>query len=176
MSDDLPELLYRDRTITGRLRRYFEYRTIAEMSVWFCIAAVASLIVTILGSVALGPCGPGAFILWLVFLGWLWRTFARIARGWNAARLGTRTFKYMQITFLAAMTLTMLVHGALFEQRKVLALMLLSFDVVVVAMAFVFLLLARSARCRVPWRTYGEVCAMAALLVAEVLLTKYWDR
>ncbi len=189
MSDDLPELLlYQDRTLAGRLRRYFQYRSIAEMSIWFCIVAVAGLIITSLASLGLGTLAGiggqssatvgavmlGGLVLWLGFLVWLWRRFVRIARGWGAERLGAPTFRCMQVTFLVVAAVTMFAQGVLFEERTIFALLLLSFDTVIVGMAFVFLLLAWSARCRVPWRTHAEVFGMAAMLVLEVLLTKPW--
>jgi hypothetical protein len=188
MDDDLPELLYQDRTVAGRLRRYFEYRSIAEMSVWFCIAAAISMIVVTIASVVLGTlvgigsksdaiAGAavlGGLVLWLGFLAWLGWTFVRIARGWGPERLGTPIFRYMQVTFLVMTALTMLPSGVLFKEGNIFPVVLLAFDTVIVGMVFVFLLLAWSARCRVPWRTYAEVFGMAAMLIFEIFLTKPW--
>jgi hypothetical protein len=62
----------------------------------------------------------------------------------------------------------------LFKEGNIFPVVLLAFDTVIVGMVFVFLLLAWSARCRVPWRTYAEVFGMAAMLIFEIFLTKPW--
>jgi len=185
MRDDLLKFPDQDRTITGGLRRYFEYRSVAEMSIWFSIAALAGLIGIVLAGLVLAVLvgiekATGIAILvglalWLGCLGWLWVTFVRIARGWGTQRLGTPIFRYMQIAFLALTALTMLARGVLFRQQEIFFLTLLAFDNIIVGMIFVFLLLAWFARCKVPWRTYGEVLAMTAMFVAEVFLTKPWS-
>jgi len=66
------------------LKENFEDRTVAEMSVWFCIAATGSFIVAVLLLPVLGGiCGlAGVFvelIVWLGSLAWLARSFVRIA-------------------------------------------------------------------------------------------------
>jgi hypothetical protein len=158
------------------------------MSVWFCITAVTSMIIAVVASVGLGSLAGaagksdatagtvvlGGLILWLGFLAWLWCTLVRIARGWGAERLGAPTFRSMQVTFLVITASTTLARGVASKERNVFPVVLLAFDTVIVGMICVFLLLAWSARCRVPWRTYAEVFVMAAMLAFEIFLIKPW--
>ncbi|HQA89548.1 MAG TPA: hypothetical protein PK316_07840 [Sedimentisphaerales bacterium] len=157
------------------LKENFEDRTVAEMSVWFCIAATGSFIVAVLFLPVLGGiCGLAGvsveLIVWLGSLAWLARSFVRIARGWGSDRLGAETFAAMQRVFLVMTALTMLAHGVYFEQFRVFLYMLVGFDVIILEMIVVFLLLAWFARCPVPWRTYGQIGAVALLFVLQVVL------
>lgn len=186
MVDDLlPNL--RDQGLAQRngLKEYFEDRTVAEMSIWFWIAAVSGLMLMVL-AVAAALClvavaGQssdtaelvivlGGVVLWFGFLVWLWISLARIARGWGPERLGTSIFKHLQIAFLIITVLTMLGRGVLIEDFRILLLLLVAFDVVILGMIMVFLLLAWSARCRVPWRTYREILVIATMFVLQIIM------
>ena len=98
------------------LKENFEDRTVAELSVWFCIAATGSFIVAVLFLPVLGGiCGLAGvsveLIVWLGSLAWLARSFVRIARGWGSDRLGAETFAAMQRVFLVMTALTLsLIH------------------------------------------------------------------
>ncbi len=185
MNDDL------NPTPAGHSRAYrwlaesFEDRTIAEMSICFCITATASFIaLALLLGAALGVgreeqrysesqtqmamlAGLG---LWLGLLIWLAASFVRIARGWPSQRLGTRTFKRMQRVFLVMAALTMLGQGVIVTQLSILLLALLVFDVAILEMVVVFLLLAWLARCKVPRRTYWDIAVIALVFVLQVIL------
>ena len=186
MADNLlPNPWDEDHTRRNGLKEYFIDRSIAEMSIWFCIAAISSLILMVLGvATALHlteTAGEshdtlglaiilGGLILWIGFLGWLWISLVRIARGWGPEHLGTHIFKHLQMGFFFATALTMLGHGMLPEDLQILFFVLLAFDFVIMGMTGFFLLLAWSARCKVPWRTYREVFVMAILFVLQIIL------
>jgi hypothetical protein len=181
----MPDSLNEDRRLRRRLREYFADRTIAEMSIWFWITAVSSLILLVLAMGAALACIAvlgslrdtigvlvmlGGIALWLGCLAWLWLNLLRIARGWGPEHLGTPIFKYLQIGFLMTTVLTMFGCGVLIEDFRILLLMLLAFDLVILGMVVVFLLLAWFARCRIPWRTYREILVVIVLFVLQIVL------
>jgi hypothetical protein len=175
MSDSF-QSLPQDRTLFGRLKACFIDRTLAEMSVWYCILAAGSLVAIVLVLGGLG--GPAAILpgllLWLIFLIWLWISLIRIA--WRSApeRMETSTFKYMQVVFIATAFLTLLARNELMKEWKILSLLFLSFDTAVAGMAIVFLALAWCSRSKVPHRTYREILSMGAILTLQVYLTEPW--
>jgi len=166
------------------LRRKFEYRSIAEMSIWYTITAVGSFMVIFLlwglfTGLASGPeeydggashmiSLMGALFLWLVFLAWLWVGLVRTAWKWGHERLGTRIFKYLQIGFLVMTALTMLARGDMREHFKILTITLLAFDIAIAGMIFNFLVLAWFARCKIPLHAYWEIGSIVVMIVIQV--------
>jgi len=165
------------------LREYFEGRTVVEMSIWFWIAAVSSLIAgTMIVAAILNwiddpnkPDGDlkrdiivGGLVLWAGFLVWLWISFVRIARGWGPERMGTPIFRYLQMGLAVAIAVVVLpvTRGPI---REFLGL-LLAFDFAIMGMVGVFLALAWCARCKVPWQTYFEIFTMIALFITQIVL------
>lgn len=181
MTDDLlPNLLHEDRRPPSRLREYFETRTVAEMSIWFWIAAVSSSFLDI-GCMAVlsnwiksrGGSSTtyvvlGGLIVWLGFLAWLWISFVRIARGWGPERLGLFIFRYLQ-KGLVATTVAIAIQMPWASIRD-FSFLILAFDSVLVGMVLIFLPLAWCARCRVPWSAYREVFVVIALFVLQIVL------
>jgi hypothetical protein len=168
----------------GWLRRKFEYRSIAEMSIWYTITAVVSFMVMFLlwgwfTGIASGTeeYDEGAenllfllgnLFLWLVFLAWLWFGLVRIAWKWHHKRLGIQIFKYLQIGFFVGTVLTMLLRSDLWEHFKLLSGLLLAFDIVIAVMIFNFLVLAWFARCKIPLRAYWEIGSIIVMIVIQV--------
>lgn len=187
MTDDLiPNLVDRPRARPGALREYFEGRTVAEMSIWFWIAAVASFFLVV-GCVAkswnwIGSRGGhaktiaviGALTLWLGFLAWLWISLVRIARGWGPQRLGLPVFKYLRMGLLG---LTAAVGPpAFWDNLGGVPFLILTFDSVLVGIVRVFVPLAWCARCRIPWPGYREIFFIAVLFVLQIVLRFHGSR
>lgn len=177
MNDNLLIPPGRRRTCYQWLKERFEDRTIAEMSVWFCIAVTGSSIAALLLLPVFGAIGGSTavfveLIVWLGSLVWLAVSFVRIARGWGPDRLGTETFTALQIVFFAGSAVSMLVPGRHSDEFRVFFYMLLAFDAVILEMIVVFLLLAWLARCPIPWRTYGQIAVIVLLFVLQVLLLR----
>ncbi len=168
------------------LRRKFEDRTVAEMSIWYTIIAVVSFMVMILlygwlTGIASGTEDYdegassllfllGTLSLWLLFLIWLWVGLVRIAWKWDHERLGVQIFKYLQIGFLVMTVLTMFPRSNLWEHFKLLAGLLLAFDIVITVMIFNFLVLAWFARCKILLHAYLEMGSIILMIVVQVWL------
>ena len=169
------------------LAENFEDRSVAEMSIWFCIAATASFIfIMIAMTTVIGPSDErnpaddtqvaagiiGGAILWLGFVIWLGASFVRIARRWDAQRLGTEIFTLIQRGWLVTIGLTMLVRGVYFKEFNIFLGMLVVFDVVILEMIVVFLLLAWLARCKIPWHTYWDIAVIVLVFALQVWLLR----
>jgi len=166
------------------LRRKFEYRSIAEMSIWYTITAVGSfMVIFLLWSLFTGlASGPKeydsgaskmlsllvALFLWLVFIVWLCVGLVRTAWKWGHERLGTTIFKYLQIGFLVMTVLTMLARGDLRENFKILSFILLVFDMAIACMIFNFLVLAWFARCKIPLHAYWEIISIIVMIIIQI--------
>ena len=166
------------------LRRKFEYRTIAEMSIWYTITLVVSFMVIFFlwgwfTGIASGTeeydDGAlhllfllGALFLWLVFLVWLWIGLVRTAWKWSHKRLGIQIFKYIQRGFLVMTVLTILPRSNLWEHFKLLAGLLLAFDIVIAVMIFNFLVLAWFARCKIPFQAYWEIGSIILMFIIQI--------
>ncbi|MGE5293418.1 MAG: hypothetical protein ACM3VT_01185 [Solirubrobacterales bacterium] len=178
--DLLPNLADRRPPRRTWLRENFENRTIAEMSIGFWIAAVSSFFLAV-GCVAKSwnwiesRSGStktvvvlGALVLWLGFLAWLWISLVRIARGWGPERLGLFIFKFLRMGLIV---LTVAVGLPVsWDDLRIFSFVFLAFDSVLVGMVMVFVPLAWSARCRIPWRGYREILIIAALFVVQTIL------
>ena len=168
------------------IRRKFEFRSIAEMSIFYTITAVVSFLVVFLLWVLITGLVGGpedfdngaihllnlliALLLWLGFLAWLWISLVRTAWKWNKERLGIKIFKYLQIGFFVMTVLTMLVRRELRGQVKVLVGLLVVFDIVIVIMIFNFLLLTWLARCKISLRAYWEISSIVVMIVIQFWL------
>ena len=174
----------------GRVYRWlseaFETRSVAEMSIHFCIVATVSffgalfLALTISGPADTDPPPSDAriaagmltsFGLWLAFLLWLGFSFVRIARRWGPERLGTPIFKILQRAWLIMTGLIVLAQGI--DLFDMFLLSLIVFDVFLLEMVVVFLLIAWLARCKVPWQTYWDVGVIALVFIAQVILFRW---
>ncbi len=171
--DNMPRFQPGRRTLFGWLRETFESRTLAEMSVWYCIIAAGGLvtITLILGSIGGPAAALPALVLWPIFLVWLWVALVRIAWRSGPARMETSTFKYMQIAFAVTTLWTVFTRADLSSDYKIITFLLLTFDAVVMSMALVFLLLAWCSRSKVPWRTYREIVTMSLIFAFQIYLT-----
>jgi hypothetical protein len=169
------------------LSEAFEDRTVAEMSIHFCIIVTVSFIGAVFLALALvGPRDADpppsdariaagmltGFGLWLAFVLWLGISFVRIARRWGPERLGTGIFRLMQRVFLLVAALTMLARGVFFKELDIFLFVLLAFDFVILEMVVVFLLIAWLARCKVPWRTYRDIAVIVLVFVVQVALLR----
>jgi hypothetical protein len=112
----------------------------------------------------------GILFLWLVFLVWLWVVLVRTARKWDHVRLGIKIFKYLQIGILVMTVLTMFPRSNLWEHLKLLAGLLLAFDIVIAVMIFNFLFIAWFARCKIPLHAYLEIGSIILMIVVQVWL------
>ena len=106
--------------------------------------------------------------LWLAFVIWLWVGLVRTAWKWGSHKLGTPIFKYLQIGFFVVTVFTALHRSDLRENLNILSLVLLGFDVAIVIMIFNFLLLAWFARCKIPFRAYGQIGSIVLMIVIQV--------
>jgi len=187
MTDDLiPNLVNRPRTRPSVLREHFEGRTLAEMSIWFWIAAVSSFFLAAgclakswnwiesRGGYTKTIAVLGALTLWLGFLGWLWVSFVRIARGWGPERLGLFIFKYVQMGLLA--TTVAVALPVSWDDIRDFSFFILLFDSILAGMVTIFVPLAWCARCRIPWRGYREIFIIATLFVVQTILWLYRGR
>lgn len=179
-NDLLPNLTDRRPPRRTWLRENFENRTIAEMSIGFWIAAVSSFFLAVAcvakswnwiesrsGSTKTAVV-LGALILWLGFLAWLWISLVRIARGWGPERLGLFIFKFLRMG-LIVLTVTVGLPVS-WDDLRVFSFVFLAFDSVLVGIVMVFVPLAWSARCRIPWRGYREIFIIAVLFVLQTIL------
>ena len=166
------------------LRKEFEYRSIAEMSIWFTITSVVSFMVMFFlwgwfTGITSGTekYDEGAekllfllvtLFIWLVFLAWLWICLVRIAWKCDNERLGIQIFRYLQIGFFVMTLFTMLVISDLREDFKILVFMLLAFDIAVGIIIFNFLVLAWFARCKIPLHAYLEIGSIILMIIVQV--------
>lgn len=168
------------------LRKECEGRSVAEMSIFYSVTAVASLVALILLWAFLPSLTGGAddrdagfnrmvtflvaLFLWVVFFVWLWIGLVRAVWKWGGESLGISVFKYFQIAVFVMFALTALLSGDFGEDFKTALFVLLAFDIVVVWLIANFLILAWFARCKIPLHGYWEIGSIIAMVVLQVLM------
>lgn len=158
------------------MKRAFEGRSVAEMSIAHTLFGIGSFIVTNLLCYSFVSDSLIFFLvalsLWFIFLIWLWIGLVKTVWKSNQDRLGLPVFHFLQIGVIVAVVFTAIPIYRDTAEFKVLFYLFLGFDISIAWLVINFLFLAWIARCKIPFRAYIDIGTIIGMVILQVYLMK----